>query len=83
MTPEKTREVRIRRMLARQGYALSKSRRRDPRATGYGTYVISGGDGVVFGASAGETVGRSLDDCEAWALADDAGRKKLSGSQGS
>lgn len=32
----KVRERRLRRMAARQGYKLVKSRRRDPRATDYG-----------------------------------------------
>ncbi len=36
MTDEKIRENRLRRMAERQGLALHKSRRRDPRAIDYG-----------------------------------------------
>jgi hypothetical protein len=35
---DKIRENRLRRMAARQGLALHKSRRRDPRAIDYGRY---------------------------------------------
>jgi hypothetical protein len=41
MTSEKVRENRLRRMAARQGFALSKSRRRDPRAYDFGTWQLS------------------------------------------
>jgi len=37
---EKIRENRLRRMADRQGYALVKSRRRDPHALGFGGYMI-------------------------------------------
>jgi hypothetical protein len=37
---EKVRENRIRRMAARQGMSLMKSRRRDPRAYDYGGYIL-------------------------------------------
>lgn len=43
MTTEKSREIRIRRALGRQGYTLSRSRRRDPRATDYGCYTVFDG----------------------------------------
>jgi hypothetical protein len=36
----KTLENKVRRMLARRGYKLIKSRARDPAAIGYGDYVI-------------------------------------------
>jgi hypothetical protein len=36
----KVRENRLRRMASRQGLALRKSPRRDPRAIGYGTYML-------------------------------------------
>jgi len=46
---EKVRENRIRRMAERQGLALSKSRRRDPRALDFGVYrLIDGGGRVVL-----------------------------------
>jgi hypothetical protein len=67
-TAEKVREARVRRMLARQGYTLSRSRRRDPLASDYGHYTISKDGVVVFGAA----IGRSLDDAAAWALSKDA-----------
>src|SRR3954469_13220726 len=37
---EKVRENRLRRLAARQGRILVKSRRRDPRADDYGLYVL-------------------------------------------
>lgn len=40
----KTYENRVRRMAERQGYLLSKSRRRDPLASGYGLYAILDGE---------------------------------------
>jgi hypothetical protein len=40
MTDEKTRETRLRRMAQRQGLILRKSRRRDPRAVDYGSYIL-------------------------------------------
>jgi hypothetical protein len=40
MTEEKIRENRLRRMAERQGLRLEKSRRRDPRAYGFGTYHL-------------------------------------------
>lgn len=62
---EKIRENRLRRMAQRQGYTLSKSKRRDPRAYDYGVYWIvdESSGGVVAGDS---TVGMTLDDVEAW-----------------
>jgi hypothetical protein len=40
MTDEKVRENRLRRMADRQGLALRKSGRRDPRALDYGMYAL-------------------------------------------
>jgi hypothetical protein len=37
---EKVRENRLRRMAERQGLALHKSRRRDPRALDYGRWTL-------------------------------------------
>jgi hypothetical protein len=37
----KVRVNRLRRMAARQGYKLHKTRRVDPRATDYGTYTLT------------------------------------------
>jgi hypothetical protein len=55
----KTRENLVRRMLARQGYKLSKSRRRDPRALDYGRYTIRRGTATLSFTS--------LDEAEQWA----------------
>jgi hypothetical protein len=74
-TEAKIRENRMRRMLARQGYVLSKSRRRDPRARDYGHYTISNEDGtVVYRQSVRQAVGPALDDIERWALSEDGQR---------
>jgi hypothetical protein len=40
-TTDKIRESRLRRIAARQGLTLRKSPRRDPRALGYGTYMLA------------------------------------------
>jgi hypothetical protein len=40
MTAEKVRENRLRRMAERQGYQLTRTRRRDPRAIDYGSYTL-------------------------------------------
>ena len=40
MAEEKVRENRIRRVAARRGYELRKTRRRDPHALDYGTYTL-------------------------------------------
>lgn len=39
-TATKVRENRARRMAERQGLALTKTRRRDPRAVDFGTYKL-------------------------------------------
>jgi hypothetical protein len=67
-TAEKVREARLRRAAARQGYALAKTRRRDPNAWDYGTYMITDlrTNAVVAGT---EVIGRpswTLDDIEGW-----------------
>jgi len=43
----RVRENRLRRMAARQGYKLHKSRRRDPLARDYMTYRLSRGAAVT------------------------------------
>jgi hypothetical protein len=50
---EKVLENRLRRAAERQGYRLSKSRRRDPRAIDYGGYMVIDvqTNGVVAGAT--------------------------------
>jgi hypothetical protein len=71
MVTDKSRETRVRRMLDRQGYALSKSRRRDPRALDYGRYTISRGAAVFTVAG--------LDEAEQWALTEPARRARRPG----
>lgn len=43
----KVRENRLRRIAARQGYKIHKSRRRDPLATDYETYRLARGAAVT------------------------------------
>jgi hypothetical protein len=62
------REGRVRRMVARQGYQMKKSRRRDPRAVGYGLFRIVDPHtktSVTGTGRIGYTM--SLDEAEAWA----------------
>lgn len=61
---DKVRENRVRRMAARQGLRLVKSRRRDPNAVDFGQYWLTDPDtgGLVFG----DQWGAELDDVEAW-----------------
>ena len=67
MTHEKVRENRLRRMAARQGLALRKSRRRDPRAVDYGTYwIIDPYRSVLVWGNTNTGYGLTLDDVEAW-----------------
>jgi hypothetical protein len=49
--PDKVRENRIRRMAARQGLQLVKSRTRDPRALDYGSYMLLDGNRIVLGGT--------------------------------
>ncbi|MDQ1743883.1 MAG: hypothetical protein QOE23_2222 [Pseudonocardiales bacterium] len=46
-TPDKVLENRLRRMAARQGYTVRRTRRRDPRAIDYGTYSVLSPAGEV------------------------------------
>jgi hypothetical protein len=63
---EKVKENRLRRMAARQGLRLEKSRRRDPRAIGYGTYQLVWIDSNAIAASGGnrDGYGMHLDEIE-------------------
>jgi hypothetical protein len=69
---EKVREDRVRRMFARQGFKLSKSYRRDPRAWDYGVYIATW---LLGAADTGRVAKffRDLDEAEAWAVAEDRG----------
>ncbi|MBA3266945.1 MAG: hypothetical protein H0T70_01620 [Acidimicrobiia bacterium] len=65
---EKVRENRLRATAERQGYALKKSRRRDPRASDYGIYMIVKiqTNTVVAGTEGTGRPNMSLDDVEQW-----------------
>ncbi len=67
----KVRENKLRRMAARQGYGLMKSRARDPRALGYGGFMIVDPktNFIVAGASPG-AYSLSADEVEEWLLED-------------
>jgi len=60
---QKVRENRMRRAAERQGFVLEKSRRRDRRAIGYGTWTIKPVPGSIPGSIAGAEL--SLDEVEA------------------
>jgi hypothetical protein len=64
----KVRENRLRRSADRQGFALRKSGRRDPRAIDYGAYALVDPDTglVVAGTTAAGRFNFTLDDVEAW-----------------
>jgi hypothetical protein len=67
MTTEKSREARLRRMAARQGLILHKSRRRDPNAIGYGGYMLVNAEmNAVVHGELDSFNALSLDDVEAW-----------------
>lgn len=71
---EKVRENRLRRMAERQDVALVKSRRRDPRASDYGMYMIvdPNTNGIIAGTAATGRPNFTLDDVEAWLTGDKA-----------
>lgn len=48
----KVKENKLRRAAERQGYSLTRNRRRDPRALGYGTYSIVGTHAATADTSA-------------------------------
>ena len=52
----KVRVNRLRRVAARQGMRISKSRRRDPRALDYGRYWISGENRALLTSEYGVTL---------------------------
>jgi hypothetical protein len=70
----KARENRARRAAERQGLTLVKSRRRDPHALGYGTYMLvnSRTGGVVAAGSEG-AYGLTLDEVEDYLTRDPKG----------
>jgi hypothetical protein len=62
----KIHENRLRRMAERQGLRLHKSRRRDPRALGYGTYdLVQASDNHMVSPEQ-----MTLDEIEQWLTSD-------------
>ena len=65
-TKERVLENRVRRMAQRQGLRLIKSRRRDPQALDFGSYVLVDieSNSLVFG----DQFGATLDEVAEWLL---------------
>jgi hypothetical protein len=67
MVQERSREQRLRRAAERQGYKLVKSRRRDPRALGYGCwYIVDVGRKCIVVGTEGGYPNMDLDAVEEW-----------------
>ena len=66
MTTNKVRENRLRRMAERQGLTITKSRRRDPRATDYGIYWIADARTNLLHKGPYQDGFRDLDEVEAF-----------------
>jgi hypothetical protein len=64
MSEEKVRENRLRRMAARQGLELQKSRLRDHRAIGFGTYQLFSPTTSTVVVADDHEYGLTLDDVE-------------------
>lgn len=71
---ERTREARLRRAADRQGLILQRSRRRDPRALGYGTYQLidASTKAIVLARDTRRGFGADLDDVEKYLTGGDA-----------
>jgi hypothetical protein len=73
----KVRENLARRMAKRQGYELVKSRRRDPRALGFGKYMLTARRGArarpVFGCDDQGNPTATLEQIEAYLTGDGDG----------
>jgi hypothetical protein len=63
-TAYKVYENRLRRMAQRQGLRLEKSRRRDPRAIGFSTYMLVDSNNTITAGDQQNGYGLSLDDIE-------------------
>jgi hypothetical protein len=61
---EEVRELRARRAAKRQGLELSKSRLKDPRAHGYGLWVIYDVKGRLVAGTPNTTKALTLDEVE-------------------
>jgi hypothetical protein len=72
----KVLENRLRRAADRQGMRLEKSRLRDPRAIGYGTFMLTDAatDTVVYAGDAQLGYGLGLDDVARYLYGDRDGR---------
>ena len=71
---EKVRENRTRRMADRQGLQLVKSRRRDPRAIGYGGYMlVDRFTNTIVAGELNSPSALSLDDVERYLTQDRGG----------
>ena len=68
---ERTREQRLRRAAARQGYKLVKSPRRDPRARDFGDWMVVDIDTNAIVAGEIGRVRFSLDDVENYLMGED------------
>jgi hypothetical protein len=81
---EKIRENRLRRMAERQGFALQKSRRRDPRAYDYGTYMLTdpNTNSIVAAGDVGRGYGLTLDDIEEWLVGPEGSHAPLGSKPG-
>lgn len=78
----KVRENRLRRMAERQGLQVLKSRRRDPRASDYGTYMlVDPRSNAVVASGAQSGYGLTVDDLEA-ALTDPKYRGGITSGSG-
>jgi len=70
MTPaDKVLENRLRRTLARRGYALVKSRMRDPKGIGHGGYLIAhdGTNDTMVARHTPNDFSMTLADVQRWA----------------
>jgi hypothetical protein len=78
MNDEKVRENRLRRAAARQGYAIEKSRARDPRTLGFGLWrVIDPTNNSIVAGWIPWDYSMDLDDVEAWVVASDEERASM------
>lgn len=72
LTPQqlKVYEDRLRRMARRQGLTLLKSRRRDPRATDYGGYMLSNDSNYIVAGAHPNAYSMSIDEIERYLTED-------------
>ena len=71
MDEDKVRENRLRRMARRQGMTITKSRRRDYRATDFGIYWIADAHTNMIHKGPYQDGFRDLDEVEAFLTEDD------------